>query len=78
MQKLSPSVILSPPYDMLTSSPSAGTGLRIDGTMAMGTPLVGYASFETDGENISGLAVQLVNDNASVVWPSKRGGVYAA
>ena len=73
VQKLSPSLLYQPGLLLTTSLLllPAGIGLRINGMVAMGTPLVGYASFETDGENISGLAIQFINDNTSVVLPSE-------
>ena len=48
----------------------AGTGRqRRDGSQTMGNILVGYASFEDNGDNITGLSVSLVNENASITWP---------
>ncbi|CAI8027307.1 Gamma-aminobutyric acid type B receptor subunit 2 [Geodia barretti] len=35
----------------------------------MANALVGYASFEGDGDNITGLSVSLVDDNATVTFP---------
>ncbi|CAI8027310.1 hypothetical protein GBAR_LOCUS15626 [Geodia barretti] len=42
---------------------------RLDGTLTMANALVGYASFEGDGDNITGLSVSLVDDNATVTFP---------
>ena len=44
---------------------------RLDGTLTMANALVGYASFEGDGDNITGLSVSLVDDNATVTFPGE-------
>ena len=37
----------------------------------MGTPFIGYAYVEKEGEDITGLRVEFASDNMTIFWPGQ-------